>query len=134
MGHRRISDGGGSVRHAQPEVDQDAAVLLAATFQALAGPSRLRILAVLREGPRTVGELVDAVGMEQSAVSHQLRLLREAGFVAADRRGRHVAYRLFDAHVPALLDQALYHAEHVRLGLRDAPAGAGERRDGAGGP
>ncbi len=54
--------------------------------------------------------------MEQSAVSHQLRLLRHLGWVVGERRGRRIVYALHDSHVADLLDQAVYHIEHVRLG------------------
>lgn len=94
---------------------------VAATLQALATPSRLRILARLQEGSCAAGELAEAVGMEQSACSHQLRLLRNLGLVTGERQGRSVIYALYDHHVAELLDQALYHVEHLRLGLRDAP-------------
>ncbi len=60
--------------------------------------------------------------MEQSACSHQLRLQRNLGLVTGERRGRSVIYALYDNHVAELLEQALYHVEHLRLGLRDAPA------------
>ncbi|MFE5216580.1 MULTISPECIES: ArsR/SmtB family transcription factor [unclassified Streptomyces] len=93
---------------------------VAATLQALATPSRLRILARLQEGPCAATELADAVGMEQSACSHQLRLLRNLGLVTTERRGRSIIYALYDNHVAELLEQALYHLEHLRLGLRDA--------------
>lgn len=85
----------------------------------LATPSRLMILGRLRRGPATVGEFADAVGMEQSAVSRQLRLLRNLGLVEGDRRGRSVSYALYDSHVAQLLDEAIYHAEHLRLGTPD---------------
>ncbi|MEV0495022.1 ArsR/SmtB family transcription factor [Streptomyces atratus] len=94
---------------------------VAATLQALATPSRLRILARLQEGPCAATELADAVGMEQSACSHQLRLLRNLGLVTGERRGRSVIYALYDNHVAELLEQALFHVEHLRLGLRDTP-------------
>ncbi|MFB6778816.1 ArsR/SmtB family transcription factor [Streptomyces sp. NPDC056352] len=94
---------------------------VAATLQALATPSRLRILAQLQEGPCAATELADAVGMEQSACSHQLRLLRNLGLVTGERRGRSVIYTLYDNHVAELLEQALFHVEHLRLGLRDTP-------------
>ncbi|MBW8795381.1 MAG: winged helix-turn-helix transcriptional regulator [Streptomyces sp.] len=94
---------------------------VATTLQALATPSRLRILARLQEGPCAATELADAVGMEQSACSHQLRLLRNLGLVTGERRGRSVIYALYDNHVAELLEQALHHVEHLRLGLRDAP-------------
>jgi ArsR family transcriptional regulator, nickel/cobalt-responsive transcriptional repressor len=95
---------------------------VAATLQALATPSRLRILARLQEGPSAVGELAEAVDLEPSACSHQLRLLRNLGLVTAERRGRSILYSLYDHHVAELLDQALDHVEHLRLGLRDAVA------------
>lgn len=96
-----------------------AAKSIATTLQALATPSRLLILDRLREGPATVGELAEAVGMEQSAVSHQLRLLRHLGLVDGERRGRSVSYALYDNHVAQLLDEAIYHAEHLRLSAPD---------------
>ncbi|MFD4759707.1 hypothetical protein ACFWOJ_12645 [Streptomyces sp. NPDC058439] len=67
---------------------------------------------------------------ERSACSHQLRLLRNLGLVTGERRGRSVIYALYDNHVAELLDQALFHVEHLRLGLHDTPAeeavGAGD--------
>ncbi|MDI3315039.1 MAG: metalloregulator ArsR/SmtB family transcription factor [Mycobacterium sp.] len=92
---------------------------VAETLQALASPSRLRILTRLRQSPCSVTELAAAVGMEQPAVSHQLRLLRNLGLVAGDRSGRNIVYRLYDNHVAALLDEAVYHSEHLRLGVSD---------------
>jgi DNA-binding transcriptional ArsR family regulator len=89
---------------------------VADTMQALATPSRVRILACLREGPAAVGALADAVEMEPSAVSHQLRMLRHLGLVVGERRGKQVIYALHDDHVAALLDEAVYHTEHLRLG------------------
>jgi DNA-binding transcriptional ArsR family regulator len=105
------------------DLDPEAARSVAGILQALATPSRLRILARLQDGPHSVGELTEAMGMEQSAVSHQLRHLRDLGFVVAERQGRHMFYQLFDDHVGELIDQALSHAEHLRL---SAP-GRGQR-------
>ncbi|WP_241266329.1 ArsR/SmtB family transcription factor, partial [Streptomyces boncukensis] len=90
---------------------------------ALATPSRLLILARLREGPCAATELAATVGMEQSACSHQLRLLRNLGLVTGTRKGRSIVYALYDSHVAELLDQALYHVEHLRLGLTDGAVG-----------
>jgi DNA-binding transcriptional ArsR family regulator len=104
--------------HAGP-VDPDTARQVAETMQALATPSRVRILASLAESRRSVGELASLVGMEQSAVSHQLRVLRHLGLVVGDRHGRHIIYALHDAHVGVLLTEAIYHIEHVRLGISD---------------
>ncbi|GLY79660.1 ArsR/SmtB family transcription factor [Actinoallomurus iriomotensis] len=101
-------------------LDQASAVKVATTLQALATPSRLLILARLRDGSLAATELAAEVGMEQSACSHQLRLLRNLGLVVGERRGRSVVYSLYDDHVAELLDQALYHVEHLRIGLPDA--------------
>ena len=100
-------------------LDADSAARVATTLQALATPSRLLILSRLREGPCAATELATEVGMEQSACSHQLRLLRNLGLVTGERRGRSVIYALYDNHVAELLDQAVYHIEHLRLGLSD---------------
>ena len=102
-------------------LDLAAAKVVAETLQALATPSRLLILGRLREGPASVTELAEAVGMEQSAVSHQLRMLRHLGLVDGQRHGRTITYALYDDHVAQLLDEAVYHAEHVRLGAPDSP-------------
>jgi len=90
-------------------------------MQALATPSRVRILGRLRESACSVGELAEAIGMEQSAVSHQLRLLRHLGLVVGEREGRRVVYALHDSHVGVLLEEAIYHVEHVRLGYPTKP-------------
>lgn len=80
---------------------------------ALSAPSRVRILSLLRERPHTVGELMDVIGMEQSAVSHQLRVLREHRLVVAERRGRQRLYALHDVHVASLLDEAMSHVSQL---------------------
>ena len=101
------------------KLDAASASSVAETLQALATPSRLLILSELRQGARPVGELAEAVGMEPSAVSHQLRLLRSLGLVSGNRSGRSVVYSLYDSHVAQLLDEAVYHIEHLRLGVSD---------------
>lgn len=88
-------------------------------MQALATPSRLRILARLYQGPASVGEICTAVEMDGSAVSHQLRVLRHLGLVVGERDGRHVHYSLHDEHVGQLIEQAMSHVEHLRLGLAE---------------
>ena len=97
-------------------LDAGTAAQVAETMQALATPSRVRILGRLRESACSVSELAASVQMEQSAVSHQLRILRHLGLVVGDRRGRRVVYALQDSHVGVLLNEAIYHVEHVRLG------------------
>jgi DNA-binding transcriptional ArsR family regulator len=107
-------------RQPDPEqllADPSFAHAVAESMQALATPSRLRILARLHAGPASVGELADAIGMQGSAVSHQLRTLRHLGLVAGRRAGRQVVYELHDDHVARLLEQVVSHVQHVRLGL-----------------
>ena len=103
-------------------LDPASAATVAETLQALASPNRLLILTRLRQSPCSVTELSESVGMEQPAVSHQLRLLRTLGLVAGDRSGRSIVYRLYDNHVAQLLDEAIYHIEHLRLGKQDTAA------------
>ncbi|GAA2609649.1 MULTISPECIES: ArsR/SmtB family transcription factor [Streptomyces] len=112
-------------------LDAANAARVATTLQALATPSRLLILARLREGPLPATELAAEVGMEQSACSHQLRLLRNLGLVTGTRHGRSVVYALYDNHVAGLLDQALYHVEHLQLGLTDTSVGHGTATTGS---
>jgi len=100
-------------------LDADSAAAVAETLQALVAPSRLLILSQLRQGPATVSELTASLELEQSAISHQLRLLRIMGLISSTRSGRNVTYTLFDHHVAALLDEAVYHVEHLRLGVPD---------------
>ena len=107
------------------QLDAESAASVAATLQALATPSRLRILTRLRHGACSVGDLSAAVEMEQSAVSHQLRLLRHLGLVVGSRSGQRITYSLYDNHVAMLLDEAIYHSEHLRLGVRDHQPDAG---------
>ena len=92
----------------------------------LSTPSRVRILGQLKQGPSSVGELAEAIGMEASAVSHQLRSLRHLGLVSGERRGKQIIYGLHDPHVAELLDQAIFHVQHLTLG-RQLPAADKQR-------
>ncbi|MDY0086931.1 MAG: metalloregulator ArsR/SmtB family transcription factor [Coriobacteriia bacterium] len=83
-------------------------------FDTLSDPTRLRILWVLSVGDQCVCDLAAAIGVTQSAASHQLRLLRDRGLVTSKRDGKHVVYRLADAHVESLLAQGLAHAGERR--------------------
>ncbi|WP_243026684.1 ArsR/SmtB family transcription factor [Thermus albus] len=91
----------------QEGVLKEAALLL----KALADPTRMRLLLALRAaGELCVCDLALLAGVSVSAVSHQLRLLRQARLVAFRREGKQVYYRLADEHVERLLDGALEHA------------------------
>ncbi len=98
------------------QVDQRLADQLADTMFALSAPSRVQILACLRAGPLSVTQLTQVLQMEQSAVSHQLRVLRDHALVRAERVGRNRLYALSDDHVAVLVSEALRHVE-ARTGL-----------------
>lgn len=95
--------------------------LLVETFDALADPTRVRILHALRPGELCVRDLALAVGASESAVSHQLRLLRDRRLVKPRRDGTTIYYTVDDQHVAALFREADYHVDHVRRGLPDHP-------------
>lgn len=111
----------GHSQRAPADIDAAFASVVAQTMQALATPSRVLILGRLHAGPCSVNGLAAAVGMESSAVSHQLRLLRHLGLVVGHRHGRRIVYDLHDDHVGELLEQAISHVEHVRAGLARTP-------------
>ncbi|GAA3850934.1 metalloregulator ArsR/SmtB family transcription factor [Saccharothrix violaceirubra] len=79
-----------------PAVDQETAEVYASWFRALSDPSRIRILNLLarQEAPMSVGEVVDAVDIGQSTVSHHLKILREVGFVVGTREGTSTRYEV----------------------------------------
>ena len=95
---------------------EDESVAIADLMNALAAPSRVRLLFALREGERSVGDLADATALTPSAASQQLRILRHLRFVRARRDGRSTLYRLHDDHVAVLLDEVRNHLEHAGLG------------------
>lgn len=83
--------------------DRIAASLHAKFFSGLADETRIRIVRFLLDGPRTVSEIVTALGMSQSRISNQLSCLKWCGYVHAERRGRNVEYRLADPSIAQLL-------------------------------
>ena len=78
-------------------------------LKGFANETRLQILCLLRDREVCVHDIVEALDMTQSAVSHQLRVLRDARLVSHRREGRHVYYRLADDHVREMLENALTH-------------------------
>ena len=85
---------------------------LADLFSALSNPTRLRIISVLLESERNVGELAAQLEMSESAVSHQLRGLRQLRLVRSRKEGRQVFYALDDDHVAKLYNLGLDHVQH----------------------
>jgi len=78
--------------------------------QAMADPSRLRLLLWLQQGERCVSELVELEQAKLSSISARLQLLHSARLVTRRREAKHVFYRLADAHVRNLLGNILHHA------------------------
>jgi len=82
----------------------------AAMCQAMADPSRLRLLLWLQQEERCVSELVELEQAKLSSISARLQLLHSARLVSRRREAKHIFYRLADAHVHHLLDNILHHA------------------------
>lgn len=82
-------------------------------LKGFASATRLRILCLLRDDKVCVHEIVDQLDLSQSAISHQLRILRNARLVTARRDGRHVYYCLADEHVRLMLENALSHGSET---------------------
>ena len=116
MGHLRRQDRNTPLAPLTSQVAEE----VAETMHALSAPSRVRILARLRQSPCSVNELAADVQLEQSAASHQLRLLRHLGLVRGERDGNRVIYSLHDDHVGDLVAQAIYHAKHIRIAAQEA--------------
>lgn len=87
---------------------------LSELFKVFGDTTRIRILTALRAGPLCVYHLAERLEMGQSAISHQLRLLRNAGLVRAKRAGKTMNYALDDAHVAQILDTGLAHILHEK--------------------
>lgn len=94
-------------------LDGLTATRLADTFQAMADPTRLRLISALLKTEMCVCDIAAVLGMTQSAVSHQLRLLRDLRIVRHRKDGRIVYYTLDDEHVRDLLQRGLEHISHI---------------------
>ena len=85
---------------------------LAQTFQALSDPTRVRLISALTKAELCVCDLAAVLGMSQSAVSHQLRSLRDLRLVKSRREGREIFYTLDDEHIRELYELGLKHIQH----------------------
>lgn len=92
----------------------DTVGALADIFKVLGDPTRVRILDVLSRGELCVCHLAQTLRLTESAVSHQLRLLRNTRIVRSRREGRLIYYSLDDKHVLTLFRQGLRHVEEHR--------------------
>ncbi len=108
---------------AAPQLSPEIAQQVAQTFQALADPTRVRIIYALTKGECSVGALATLAGISPSATSHQLKTLRDLRIVRYRRAGTTIYYSVDDAHVSALFCEVLHHLAHVVYGLPDHPEG-----------
>jgi ArsR family transcriptional regulator len=93
-------------------LDEETASVVAELFGALSDASRVRIISFLSQGECNVSSLAQAVGISESAMSHQLRGLRQMRLVRARRQGRQVFYCLDDEHIIDLFQRGLDHVRH----------------------
>ena len=82
---------------------------IADLFKGFADPTRVNILCILAEGEQCVGDIAEAVQISQSAISHQLRMLKQMHLIKFRREGKNVLYSLDDDHVKTILQMGLEH-------------------------
>jgi ArsR family transcriptional regulator len=109
-------------------IGEDEVGDLAETFRTLGDPTRVRILDALSHGELCVCDLAALVRMSESAVSHQLRLLRNLRLVKPRREGRMVFYALDDRHIITLFRQGLRHVQEAGVRASARPSTNGRRR------
>lgn len=99
---------------------QDKQVQLASdAFRMLSDPNRIKIMWALLQGESNVNCLAELIGAAPSTVSQHLAKLRLAGLVNGRRDGTFMYYQAADAHVRALLSEALFHADHAQHGMAE---------------
>ena len=110
------------VKELQTEAPADELIIvLSEMFHVLGDPTRLKILYLLRKRPCCVRDLAILIGISESAISHQLRLLKDRHLVTNRREGTIIYYSLSDHHLGPLFQEAEYHADHVAHDLPDHP-------------
>ncbi len=82
---------------------------IAELFKAFGDPTRVEILSLLLQQERCVGDIAEVVGLSQSAVSHQLRILKQIHLIKFRRDGKNILYSLADDHVRTILEMGLEH-------------------------
>ena len=89
--------------------DEEILYDLADLFKVFSDTTRIKILYSLMNGERRVADIADSIGATQSAVSHQLRILKASRLVKFQREGKNVMYSLADDHVYMMLAQGMHH-------------------------
>ena len=104
-------------RHGKEEqVMLDDLFELSEFFKFFGDTTRIRMIQILMAGEISVNEIAGRLALEQSAVSHQLRILRTAGLVKPRRDGRRMFYSLDDEHIGIVFDAGLAHVLHKKKG------------------
>ena len=96
-------------------LDKDTLIRLAETFKILGDPTRVQIIHALSHNELCVCDIVALIGMSQSAVSHQLRVLRNCRLVKFRKDGKVVYYSIDDSHITNLFNEGLDHVNHDRV-------------------
>lgn len=91
------------------EIDIETLTNLANFYKIMGDPTRLKILITLIEEPKSVGVVANKLNMTISAISHQLRVLKDAKLVKANKIGKEVFYELDDSHIKLILDMGIDH-------------------------
>ena len=89
--------------------ERDILEQIADLFKAFGDPTRVHILSLLLEGERCVSDIAQGVALSQSAISHQLRLLKQMHLIKYRREGKNILYSLADDHVRTILQMGLEH-------------------------
>ena len=91
------------------EIDEEILYDLADLFKVFSDTTRIKILFALMDKDLCVADIAETIGASQSAVSHQLRILKQARLVKFQREGKNVIYALSDDHVHTMLDRGMTH-------------------------
>ncbi len=95
------------------QLDEEELIDLAELFKVFGDSTRIKILYDLFDGGKSVGEICDDINMNQSAVSHQLKILKASDLVNAQRQGKSMIYSLADEHVKTIIAMGKEHIEEI---------------------
>ena len=95
----------------QFNLEDDKVLKLVTDFKALGDVGRLKIVLCLLSGKKSVGEISNIVGLSQSATSHQLRILKDARILRANKRGTINVYEIADEHVKIIIEKSVEHLD-----------------------
>jgi len=98
------------------QMSDEAIGELTELFKMLGDPTRVRILMALEQSPLCVQDIAAQLSMTPSAISHQLRLLKQARLVRSRREGRNIEYAMDDDHIAVLFRQGMHHVTEEKHG------------------